>query len=69
MGKSINAYVKVTLSPSDMKQNIPEKFQRTAVHRGTNKPFFNHKIVFDIGEGDLEKIIRFDVWHRNRKHK
>lgn len=44
-------------------------FQRTAVHRDSNRPFFDHRFIFELKDGDLLKRIQLAVWHRDRQLK
>lgn len=74
-GNSINAYVKIAILSSD---NINENgFQRTAVHRNSSRPYFDHRFVFDLNANDESltnnidngKRIQLAVWHRDRECK
>jgi hypothetical protein len=67
---NINAYVKCALAntPSNSsslnQQNI---YQRTAVHKSSQNPIFDHKFMFDIDEAsDLMKQLQLAVWHRDK---
>ncbi|CAO1411553.1 unnamed protein product [Diamesa serratosioi] len=66
----VNAYVKcalVSANPLPIQRNI---FQRTAVHKNSTSPVFDHKFSFDINDtGDCSKIIQLAVWHRNKELK
>lgn len=66
----INAYVKcalVSLNSSNSQQNI---YQRTAVHKNSIEPFFDHKFTFELNESeDYTKYLQLAVWHRNRSLK
>uniref|UniRef100_A0A336LD54 CSON007455 protein n=1 Tax=Culicoides sonorensis TaxID=179676 RepID=A0A336LD54_CULSO len=66
-GTTINAYVKVAIISQENEKNTV--YQRTAVHRDTNRPLFNHKFEFDLKEGDLNKRLQLAVWHRDRECK
>lgn len=64
-GDIINAYVKVALLP-----NETNAFQRTVVHRDSNRPFFDHRFIFDLTPADQQtKRIMLAVWHRDREYK
>lgn len=65
-GFTINAYVKVALVPQSSKIMT---YQRTAVHRNTSRPFFNHKFIFDLKQREHSKRIKLAVWHRDRECK
>ncbi|XP_058835219.1 uncharacterized protein LOC131692276 isoform X2 [Topomyia yanbarensis] len=70
-GSTINAYVKVALTnPTNL--TADQGFQRTAVHRNSSKPVFDHRFVFVI-EPTLEveetRRIQLAVWHRDRECK
>lgn len=41
-------------------------FQRTAVHRNSSRPIFDHRFFFDI-QPDDERRIQLAVWHRDRE--
>lgn len=41
-------------------------FQRTAVHRDSSRPFFDHRFIFELSESDAAKRIQLTVWHRDR---
>lgn len=76
-GASINAYVKVALLPMDVGANNPltgistseAGFQRTAVHRDSSRPYFDHRFIFELNDSDLAKRIQLTVWHRDRNVK
>ncbi|XP_070494085.1 synaptotagmin-like protein 2 [Chironomus tepperi] len=62
----IHAYVKCALVPLNTvcNQNI---YQRTAVHKNSTCPVFDHKFNFEInGITDYAKYVQIAVWHRNR---
>ncbi|KAL7036975.1 hypothetical protein ACKWTF_009023 [Chironomus riparius] len=62
----IHAYVKCALVPLNVvcNQNI---YQRTAVHKNSTCPVFDHKFNFEInGITDYAKYVQIAVWHRNR---
>ncbi|CAO1400843.1 unnamed protein product [Diamesa hyperborea] len=66
----INAYVKCALvseNPLPIQRNI---FQRTAVHKNSTSPVFDHKFTFHMNNpGDYSKHIQLAVWHRNKELK
>ncbi|CAG9805408.1 unnamed protein product [Chironomus riparius] len=65
----INAYVKcaLTVLKSSTSQNT---YQRTAVHKNSTCPIFDHNFVFDIDENeDSKKYFQIAVWHRNKNLK
>ncbi|XP_070494009.1 general transcriptional corepressor trfA-like [Chironomus tepperi] len=65
----INAYVKcaLTVLKSSASQNT---YQRTAVHKNSTCPVFDHNFVFDIDENeDSKKYFQIAVWHRNKNLK
>ena len=68
--QQINAYVKCALvsgNPQPIHQNI---YQRTAVHKNSISPVFDHKFSFDVNEfNDCTKRIQLAVWHRNKELK
>lgn len=43
-------------------------FQRTAVHRNSNRPYFDHRFTFDL-LGNENARIQLAVWHRDREFK
>lgn len=64
---SINAYVKCALVSVNSQQN---EYQRTAVHKISNDPIFDHKFVFNINDyNDYAKHIQIAVWHRDKNLK
>ena len=68
-GCQINAYVKcaLTVLKSSSSQNI---YQRTAVHKNSTCPIFDHNFTFDINEAeDILKYFQIAVWHRNKNLK
>ncbi|XP_073831447.1 protostome-specific GEF [Musca autumnalis] len=71
---NLNAYVKVALIRQS--QNQPQSYQRTVVHRHSNRPYFDHCFKFDLSdlaaaveEVDPEDRLQMAVWHRDRQHK
>ena len=68
--QQINAYVKCALvsgNPQPIQRNI---FQRTAVHKNSTSPVFDHKFTFHMNSpGDYSKNIQLAVWHRNKELK
>lgn len=44
-------------------------FQRTAVHRNSSRPYFDHRFTFDLRDTDHAKRIQLSVWHRDRENK
>lgn len=71
---SLNAYVKVALIRESQNQN--QYFQRTVVHRHSNRPFFDHCFKFDLSdvaaaveEIESEDRLQMAVWHRDRQLK
>lgn len=70
-GSTINAYVKVAVvNPAN--PSTEHGFQRTAVHRNSSKPLFDHRFVFELEPGvDEEEArrIQLAVWHRDRECK
>lgn len=65
-GGQVNAYVKVAVLPETA---ITESgFQRTAVHRNSSRPFFDHRFTFDLN-GNENGRIQLAVWHRDREYK
>ncbi|XP_075155473.1 uncharacterized protein LOC142228839 [Haematobia irritans] len=72
---NLNAYVKVALICGES-QNQNPYFQRTVVHRHSNRPYFDHCFKFDLSElaAAVEEIkpedrLQMSVWHRDRQHK
>ncbi|XP_038107189.1 uncharacterized protein LOC6035972 isoform X4 [Culex quinquefasciatus] len=71
-GNTINAYVKVAVvNPA---ANPADGFQRTAVHRNSNRPQFDHRFQFEldpVSDDDSEEVrrIQLAVWHRDRECK
>lgn len=62
----INAYVKCALInvKSLTSQSL---YQRTAVHKSSLNPIFDHKFEFDISlPEDEQKFFQIGVWHRNK---
>lgn len=43
-------------------------FLRTAVHRNSHRPYFNHRFTFDLCYDEMARI-QSAVWHRNREFK
>lgn len=44
-------------------------FQRTAVHRDSSRPYFDHRFIFELNDSDALKRIQLTVWHRDRNFK
>ncbi|ETN67417.1 hypothetical protein AND_000771 [Anopheles darlingi] len=65
---AINAYVKVTLAKSVTTSQAEQEFQRTAVHRNSNRPHFDQRFYLDVSPND-ERRVQLTVWHRNRECK
>ncbi|KFB44000.1 AGAP004701-PA-like protein [Anopheles sinensis] len=69
---AINAYVKVALTNTGNTGSVQAghtefgPFQRTAVHRNSSRPIFDHRFFFDI-QPDDERRIQLAVWHRDRE--
>ncbi|XP_028896240.2 uncharacterized protein LOC105212745 isoform X2 [Zeugodacus cucurbitae] len=83
---ALNAYVKVALirnKPASKK--MENHFQRTAVHRHSSRPYFDHRFRFDLGAerhsrteqqteaetetDDAGERLQLAVWHRDRQLK
>ncbi|XP_061395720.1 uncharacterized protein LOC133331339 [Musca vetustissima] len=71
---NLNAYVKVALIRQSQSQN--QCYQRTVVHRHSNRPYFDHCFKFDLSDlaAAVEEInpddrLQMSVWHRDRQHK
>lgn len=77
---ALNAYVKVALirnKPASKKMD--NHFQRTAVHRHSSRPYFDHRFKFDLGakpqtqqqtKTDVAgERLQLAVWHRDRQLK
>ena len=71
---SLNAYVKVALIRKAEASN--QGFQRTAVHRQSSRPYFDHCFKFDLKDlhdalDDLsdDDRLQMAVWHRDRQLK
>ncbi|XP_046801622.1 uncharacterized protein LOC124418686 [Lucilia cuprina] len=71
---NLNAYVKVALIQKNQTEH--QGFQRTAVHRHSSRPYFDHCFKFDLSDlsqalEDLDDSDRLQmaVWHRDRQHK
>lgn len=58
---------------------MDNQFQRTAVHRHSSRPYFDHRFKFDLGtkthtqqqtkpDGAGERL-QLAVWHRDRQLK
>lgn len=62
----VNAYVKVAVLPEAATSE--SGFQRTAVHRNSARPFFDHRFTFDLN-GNENGRIQLAVWHRDREYK
>lgn len=43
-------------------------FQRTAVHRNSHRPYFDHRFTFDLCGNEMARI-QLAVWHRDREFK
>lgn len=41
-------------------------FQRTAVHRNSHRPYFDHRFSFELN-GNESAQIQLAVWHRDRE--
>ncbi|XP_058054825.1 uncharacterized protein LOC131206324 [Anopheles bellator] len=66
---SINAYVKVALvGATHHPPHSDQGFQRTAVHRNSSNPQFDHRFFFDTVPDD-ECRVQLAVWHRDRDSK
>uniref|UniRef100_A0A1I8NSQ2 Uncharacterized protein n=1 Tax=Stomoxys calcitrans TaxID=35570 RepID=A0A1I8NSQ2_STOCA len=72
---TLNAYVKVALMRGET-QHQNQHFQRTVVHRHSNRPYFDHCFKFDLSDlaAAVEEIkpedrLQMSVWHRDRQHK
>ncbi|XP_034481903.1 serine-rich adhesin for platelets [Drosophila innubila] len=81
---SINAYVKVALATGQQHHpttsvatsstsggNCTGRFQRTAVHRHSSRPYFDERFNFHVEEGMLhatsnQQQLQLAVWHRDR---
>ncbi|KXJ70248.1 hypothetical protein RP20_CCG024371 [Aedes albopictus] len=71
-GSTINAYVKVAVVNPASSGGTDQGFQRTAVHRNSSRPQFDHRFVFELDPGvDLEdtRRVQLAVWHRDRECK
>uniref|UniRef100_A0A1I8N533 Uncharacterized protein n=1 Tax=Musca domestica TaxID=7370 RepID=A0A1I8N533_MUSDO len=71
---NLNAYVKVALIRQS--QNQTQSYQRTVVHRHSNRPYFDHCFKFDLSDlaAAVEEIkpedhLQMAVWHRDRQLK
>ena len=62
----INAYVKCALT-SVKTSTSQAVYQRTAVHKSSLNPIFDHKFEFELNlpEDDM-KYFQVAVWHRNK---
>lgn len=62
----INAYVKCALAKVKTSSS-QAVYQRTAVHKSSLNPIFDHKFEFELNlpEDDL-KYFQIAVWHRNK---
>lgn len=67
-GGQVNAYVKVAVLPDTTTANENVNFQRTAVHRNSHRPFFDHRFTFDLNGNECGRI-QLAVWHRDRECK
>ncbi|KAJ8920466.1 hypothetical protein NQ315_005334 [Exocentrus adspersus] len=68
-GEKVNAYVKVALSDrlsDSCRKRNSVVLQRTAVQGDSRKPHFNHTFRLPIVQGDSQKRIHVEVWHRDR---
>lgn len=69
-GAAINAYVKVALLAATAAPASDTGFQRTAVHRNSAAPVFEHRFVFDSSpESAPPQRVQLSVWHRDREYK
>ncbi|XP_067635413.1 uncharacterized protein PsGEF isoform X3 [Eurosta solidaginis] len=74
---ALNAYVKAALIRNKpIAKQVENSFQRTAVHRHSSKPFFDHHFRFDLGAhetdaagGGAGERLQLAVWHRDRQLK
>ncbi|XP_054729033.1 uncharacterized protein LOC129238026 [Anastrepha obliqua] len=73
---ALNAYVKVALINNNPATKAAEScFQRTAVHRHSSRPYFDHRFRFNLGaqaETDATGAggrLQLAVWHRDRQLK
>lgn len=71
---NLNAYVKVALNRKSQTEH--QGFQRTAVHRHSSRPYFDHCFKFDLSdlsqtlnELDEDDRLQMAVWHRDRQLK
>ncbi|XP_033610256.1 uncharacterized protein LOC111871707 isoform X3 [Cryptotermes secundus] len=62
-GKPCNAYVKVTLVPT----NEERTFHRTSVHRESSAPWFDQKFSFEVLPTDIDKRVFVSAWHRDKE--
>lgn len=62
----VNAYVKCALT--NLKSLASQaSYQRTAVHKSSLHPIFDHKFEFEMNLNDDEqKFFQIAVWHRNK---
>lgn len=66
----INAYVKCALVSLTAPNGLQNVYQRTAVHKKSLEPIFDHKFTFELDQKqDHEKYLQLAVWHRNRSLK
>lgn len=65
-GDHVNAYVKIALLSET--NTIDNGFQRTAVHRNSHRPHFDHRFTFDLANNEKSRI-QLAVWHRDREYK
>ena len=67
-GAPVNAYVKVAIISDATTNNSDNGFQRTAVHRNSHRPYFDHRFTFDLCGNETARI-QLAVWHRDREFK
>ncbi|CRK97115.1 CLUMA_CG010509, isoform A [Clunio marinus] len=66
----VNAYVKCAMVTLNSPSGHHNTYQRTAVHKNSTEPVFDHKFNFDLNNSDdHEKYLQLAVWHRNRSLK
>lgn len=44
-------------------------YQRTAVHKNSSRPFFDHRFTYNLENLEDSKRIQLAVWHRDREFK
>lgn len=71
---NVNAYVKVNMIRNSANEH--QALQRTAVHRHSSRPYFDHCFKFDLSDltQALDELSEDDrlqmaVWHRDRQLK